>query len=100
MMGGPMQVVAALALGSVLGIGVGIAFFGGLAWTVSRLPDARAPGRLVMASLVLRLAVAALGAWAAASLGGMTATAALAVAAIGVRTVVVTRMAPGTQRGR
>lgn len=33
---------------------VGAAFFGGLWWTVRRLPDAKNPGLLMVGSLVLR----------------------------------------------
>jgi F1F0 ATPase subunit 2 len=51
--------VAPLLLGVVVGIGAGAAFFGGLALTVARLPDARRPGLLVVASLLLRLALIA-----------------------------------------
>jgi F1F0 ATPase subunit 2 len=49
--------VGPLLLGVVVGIGAGAAFFGGLALTVARLPDARRPGMLLVASLLLRLAL-------------------------------------------
>lgn len=99
MIGAPMDLVTALALGAALGVVVGVVFFGGLAWTVSRLADARMPGRLVMASLAVRMGVAALGAWAAATVAGFAAVIALAVTAIGMRTVVVRRMTPDVPKG-
>jgi hypothetical protein len=91
MIGETMQLVVDLAIGALLGAGVGVAVFGGLAWTLERLADSRAPGRLVLASLLARMAVAALGIWTAATLAGATAVLALAAAAIGVRSIVVTR---------
>lgn len=95
-----MELVTALAAGAVVVVVVGGAFFGGLAWTVNRLADTRMPGRLILASLAVRLGVVAGGAWVAAEVGGLTAVLALVVAAIGVRTVVVRRMTPDPQRGR
>jgi F1F0 ATPase subunit 2 len=92
MIGEQMELVASLVLGSVVGVIVGGAFFGGLAWTVNRLGTARAPGRLVMASLVVRMAVAAVGTWAAATVGGIPAVLALVATAIGVRTILAERM--------
>lgn len=100
MIGPPMELVTALASGVVVGAVVGAAFFGGLAWTVNRLADARMPGRLVVASLAVRMGVVAGGAWVAAEVGGLAAVGALVVTAIGMRTVVVGRMAPGPQGER
>lgn len=46
-----------LALAVVAGLAAGLVYFGGLWLTVQRLPTARRPQVLVLASFVLRLAV-------------------------------------------
>jgi F1F0 ATPase subunit 2 len=47
--------------GLVAGLVLGAAFFGGLWWTLSRIPGARRPALLATGSLLLRLAVVAAG---------------------------------------
>ena len=43
------------------GITIGLFFFGGLAWTVRRLPGARHPAVLVLTSFVVRMSVTVAG---------------------------------------
>ena len=50
--------ISRVLLGALLGIPLGLAFFGGLWWTVNRLPKARRPHLFWSASLALRLALA------------------------------------------
>jgi len=50
----PLAVVAAFAVGA----GIGLAFFAGLRATVARLPRARHPAALALASLLLRMGLA------------------------------------------
>lgn len=45
-----------LAVGVAAGLALGAFFFGGLLWTVRRLPGARAPGLLIGGSLLVRMA--------------------------------------------
>ncbi len=49
-----MTVMLDLAIGLAAGIVGGVGFFGGLWWTVRRLPDARRPVLLATASFLLR----------------------------------------------
>jgi F1F0 ATPase subunit 2 len=46
----------ALAAAGGAGLALGLAYFGGLWWTVRRLPDSPAPWRLLLASAAVRLA--------------------------------------------
>lgn len=46
-----------LAVGLAAGLALGAFFFGGLLWTVRRLPGARSPGLLMGGSLLVRLAL-------------------------------------------
>lgn len=41
----------------LIGITLGIVFFGGLYWTVQKLADVKNPGLLMSASLLLRMAI-------------------------------------------
>lgn len=41
----------------LIGMGLGIVFFGGLYWTVQKLADAKHPSLLMSASLLVRMAV-------------------------------------------
>ena len=50
-----------LAFAAVGGFALGAFFFGTLWWTVQRLPDARWPGLLVLASFIGRMAVVLVG---------------------------------------
>lgn len=54
-----MRAVILIALGVVAGSALGFIFFGGLWWTARRLGEARHPALLVSASLLIRLALAA-----------------------------------------
>ena len=56
----------------LIGIGLGIVFFGGLYWTVQKLPDAKHPSLLMSASLLFRMA-ALLGVLFYVSKGGYKA---------------------------
>jgi F1F0 ATPase subunit 2 len=85
-------------LGAVLGVAVGIAFFGGLALTVARLPDTSRPGLLMAGSLLLRLAAVAA---ALLAIAHRLPPAGLLGAAFGVlvaRTLLVRRAARGVAR--
>lgn len=75
--------VLAVVVGIAAGVVAGVAFFGGLAATVRRLPDHPRPTGLLVGSLLGRLAVVvgilvALGVWGAVPLlcgaGGLLAT--------------------------
>jgi F1F0 ATPase subunit 2 len=58
--------IAELALALAVGLGLGWWFFGGLLWTVRRVPAARRPGVLVLASFAIRTAAVVAGlAWLA-----------------------------------
>lgn len=46
-----------LGAGAIAGIVLGLAYFGGLWWTVRRLPSSRRPGLWITASVLLRLAL-------------------------------------------
>lgn len=48
-----------LAIGALAGLGCGVAFFGGLRWTVSKLDSVRRPATLMISSLIARTAVVA-----------------------------------------
>lgn len=87
-----MQVTMQLALGLALGVVAGGSYFGGLAWTLRRLPTAGSPGVLVVASLLVRLAALA-GLVFVATTGGLVTIAALLLALLAVRTVLVRRAA-------
>lgn len=47
----------------VAGLGLGLLFFGGLWWTVRRLPDSDRPGLLLGGSVLLRTALVVTGFW-------------------------------------
>lgn len=53
-----MTPAAALALGTTTGFALGLAYFGGLLWTVRRLPGSRQPWLLAGASFFVRALVA------------------------------------------
>lgn len=46
-----------MILGFLGGVVLGILFFGGLYWSVNKLPEVKHPGLLMMASLLLRMAI-------------------------------------------
>jgi F1F0 ATPase subunit 2 len=58
---GVIETVATLLACLVAGVALGLIFFGGLWWTLQRVPQVRHPGLLVAASLALRSAVVMTG---------------------------------------
>lgn len=48
--------MAEVILAATVGAGLGVVFFGGLLWTVRRLPDARHPLALAFGSFLVRAA--------------------------------------------
>jgi F1F0 ATPase subunit 2 len=88
-------VLAGLGAGALLGA----AYLGALWWTVRRLPAARRPGLLLMASLAARLTLLLGGLWWVAD--GRWAVLAAGVAGfVLVRTVLVRRWGPSAVTGR
>lgn len=82
-----MATVIAVAVGLVAGVVLGLVFFGGLWWTTQRLATASQPGILVAASLLVRVAVLAVGLYLLAQVGSAALLAAvlgLLVARIGL----------------
>ena len=75
------------------GLGLGGAYFGGLWWTVRRLPRARRPALLTLASLVVRLALL-LGGLYAVTGGDWRALAAALLGFVLARAVLVRRLGP------
>ncbi len=55
------SVVFGVVLGALAGFGLGLGFFGALAWTARRLVGSSRPATLVMASLMARMALLAVG---------------------------------------
>jgi F1F0 ATPase subunit 2 len=84
-----------LVAGFLAGLVLGALFFGGLRWTVARVPHARSPGLLVALSLALRLAAVASGLVALLRLWGWVAGVAALFGMLVARTVLV-RSASGT----
>lgn len=64
-----LQSAAELTTGFVVGILLGVAFFGGLWWTTQRLMSCRNPSLLVLTSLLLRMGVLAVGLFALTHVG-------------------------------
>lgn len=85
-----------IALGLAVGVPVGLVFFGGLRWTLTRLEDARRPMALMLGSLVVRIAILAA---ALVGLAGGSLTRVLAAVAglLVVRTVMVFRARRGLE---
>lgn len=81
-----------LLLGLGLGLLAGIVFFGGLYATTRLLSQSRPAALLFVVSFVLRVAVAAGGAWFVATRGDHFALLAYLLAMIGVRVVLVGRV--------
>lgn len=84
------------AIAIVAGLGLGTFFFGGLWWTVRRLPTARHPGALALGSFLVRTAVTAGGLFLAAD-GRPGPIAAGLAALLAVRWVAVRRLAPAEE---
>lgn len=85
-----METVMLVLTGTALGAAAGVVAFGGLAWTLGRLPQSRSPGLLVAASMLVRLATVAVVALVAAS-AGLVALVALLGGLLATRTVLVRR---------
>jgi F1F0 ATPase subunit 2 len=64
-----LQSTAELSAGFLVGILLGLAFFGGLWWTTQRLISSHSPALLVIASLFLRMSVLAVGLFAMSQVG-------------------------------
>lgn len=56
-----MSEVVLLLLSLIAGVGLGLLYFGGLWWTVRKLPTASSPALLILASLAIRTGLAILG---------------------------------------
>ncbi|MEX1279779.1 MAG: ATP synthase subunit I [Acidimicrobiia bacterium] len=80
--------IADLLIGLGAGILAGIVFFGGLRWTVERLPLVRRPGLLISASFLIRTVVLA-GVLVLASQGDLVRVVAGLVGVIAARTAIV-----------
>ena len=63
------QRAAELSAGFLVGILLGLAFFGGLWWTTQRVISSHSPALLVFASLLLRMSVLAAGLFAMSQVG-------------------------------
>jgi F1F0 ATPase subunit 2 len=74
-----------LGLALVVGVGLGLWFFGGLLWTVGRLPGARHPAPLMLISFVVRAAGVVVGVMWLAGRHGLLPLAAALVGFIAVR---------------
>lgn len=85
-----MTTLIDVAIGLVVGVAAGALFFGGLRWTVQRLPDTRRPLLLASVSLIVR-ALALAGLLVIASDGRFLRIAVALVAILAVRTVMVRR---------
>lgn len=81
------------AIAIVVGLALGGFFFGGLWWTVRRLPTARHPAALALGSFLVRTAVTAGGIFLAAD-GRLGPLAAALAAVLVVRFVAVRRLGP------
>lgn len=96
-----MHVTITLLLGFVGGLALGALHFAGLWHTLGRLPGARLPGLLLMASLVARMAVLLAGFYLMARWGGWPALAAGLIGVVAVRSWLLARIGPrpGAQGG-
>ncbi|MCK2184157.1 ATP synthase subunit I [Halomonas getboli] len=91
---GPLLAGALLA-----GVGLGAAFFGGLWWTVRRLPTVNHPAAWLLASLVLRFALVLAGLWWLVTEGGAEAGLAAALGLALARWALVRRLGPRAPTG-
>jgi F1F0 ATPase subunit 2 len=57
----PGDLILMLGLPLVVGVGLGIFFFGGLWWTVQRIPTAEFPGALALGSMMIRTLITVAG---------------------------------------
>ncbi|NGP54498.1 ATP synthase subunit I [Thioalkalivibrio sp. XN8] len=88
-----------LGVAAAAGLVVGLAFYGALGWTAARLATSPNPGRLMLASMLLRFAFVLGCLYAVAIAGGWThllATAGgLAVARLALPRLGPARLSPG-----
>ncbi|MBD3323435.1 ATP synthase subunit I [candidate division KSB3 bacterium] len=68
--GGGIMMIVRLGAMFLVGAGLGGLYFGGLWWTVSKIPEARRPMLLTLGSLVVRLALVVLLFYLVAQYGG------------------------------
>lgn len=73
-----------LLLGLAVGMALGLVYFGGLLWTVRRVPTWRRPGRALLASFIVR-ALLVLPAFVALALHGPASLAAALVGFVAAR---------------
>lgn len=85
--------IGELILAAAVGVALGIWFFGGLLWTVRRLPDARHPAALAFGSFLVRAAGVVAGMLWLAGRHWVLALVAL-VGYVGVRVWMVRTVAP------
>jgi F1F0 ATPase subunit 2 len=94
--------MTALLTGMACGLGLGGIYFGALWAMVRRIPDARNPGALVLASYFGRIAIAAFGFYGVVHLGGAPALLSALLGFLIVRQAAVRRitrtLADGSQR--
>lgn len=89
-----MQVALKLAVGLGVGLVLGWLHFGALWQTLSRLPKARMPGLLLMASLIARMAVLLAGFYLVARWGGWLALSGALAGVVLVRSWMLRRVGP------
>jgi F1F0 ATPase subunit 2 len=82
-----------IMLSTIAGAGLGVLFFGGLHWTVVRLPRARRPWLLACGSFTVRVALVVIGLFLV-SAGDWKRLVAALIGWIGARVVCVRRLGP------
>lgn len=91
-----VALIARIGLGLLIGVLVGLAFFGGLWYTMRRLPQSRHPAALAFSSLAARLVVASVGLYLAVR-GGSMAGALGAIAGLLLVRIALTRAPKATR---
>lgn len=89
-----MSGLLAVAIAFVIGVALGLAFFGGLWVTLGRLRRVRHPGLWMLGSLLVRLTVILVGFWTLARMDGWRAILAGLAGMLLVRTVLQRRLGP------
>lgn len=92
---GTLAIVTGLLFGFAGGAGIGWLFLTGLRLTVERLPGARRPGLVLIASVLVRMAIAVVGFLMLAQLLGWPGLAGAVAGFIVVRTLLVRRARRG-----
>ena len=96
-----MQSALTIAVALVAGLTLGALYFGALWQTLARLPGARSPALLMVASLVGRMAVMLAGLFLLARWGGWLALGCALAGVVVARTLLLRRVGPkGDARGR